>query len=163
MKKTSIKFHPLRRSVLTLLLTASVVVSMLPSDSQAGRFRQTAYVTNAWFSGAIKGDPTFPQPQWLFNELKADSEAVKAYFVLNLLVDRGNHQISIEMLDRRGKRFDHMEFKPVDAEQNDWTYTVTGKVHGPLPDGGVFFRVLDSHNQQAPKVIGTFRLLTSRW
>ncbi len=147
-----------RLSLLCILLSIGL---FMPVD--AARYRQAAYVTNAYFTGAIKGDPTFPQPEWLFNELKADEADVKAHFVLNLLVDRGSHRITIQMLNSRGKQFESLKFDSVNAEQNDWTYTVTGNIHGPLPDGGVFFRVLDSHNNAKAEIIGTFRLLTSSW
>lgn len=147
----------LRKSVFICLL-----ILLLPSLAGAGKYRQAAYITNLYFADQIVSERTSVQPERVFNQLKAGEPAVAAYLVLNLLLDRGEHQLEVDIMDREGTLFDKLEFDNVQADQDDWRYAATGRFGGELPEGGIFFRIYDSHDGGAKAVIGTVRLMTAR-
>ncbi|MCW8943150.1 MAG: hypothetical protein OQL27_00165 [Sedimenticola sp.] len=133
------------------------------SVALAGKYRQPAYLTNLYFANKLQQEGGFVQPDKVFNKLKASDKDVGAYVVLNLVVDKGEHQVEVDILDKNGTLFDKLKFEPVLANQDDWTYTATGQFGGELPEGGIFFKVYDSHEGGVKEVIGTFRLMTAQW
>ncbi|MCP4995568.1 MAG: hypothetical protein GY934_17595 [Gammaproteobacteria bacterium] len=137
-----------------------VMLAMLPLVVTAGRYRQPAYITNSYFCDSPVRSDTFVQPDSVFNMLKANDPSVSAYMVLNLVADAGVHQLEVEILDSGGKHFDSLQFEKISATDNDWNYTATGRFGGSLPEGGLFFKVYDRHNDEEKMVIGTFRLVT---
>ena len=140
-----------------------LLVLLLTGFPAHGKYRQAAYITNIYFANTLSSEDGFVQPDKVFNKLKANDPSVSVYMVLNLLVDRGGHSISVDFLDKSGSKFDHLAFDEVKATNNNWTYTATGRFGGELPSGGVFFKIYDSHDGGTKQVIGTFRLMTDEW
>ncbi len=134
---------------------------LLPELALAGKYRQAAYITNLYFAERIASDEDSVQPERVFNRLRAGDPEVMAYMVLNLLLDRGEHQLEVDIMDREGTLFDKLKFDNVQASQDDWRYAATGQFGGELPEGGIFFRIYDSHDGGAKEVIGTVRLMTA--
>ncbi|MCW8882756.1 MAG: hypothetical protein OQK42_02715 [Sedimenticola sp.] len=140
------------------------ILGMLsPNLLLAGKYRQAAYLTNLYFANKLQQESGFVQPDKVFNKLKASDKDVGAFLVLNLVVEKGEHQLEVDILDRDGTLFDKLKFDPVLASQDDWVYTATGQFGGELPTGGIFFKIYDSHDGGAKEVIGTFRLMTAEW
>ena len=140
-----------------------IVLLLIPSLGYSGKYRQAAYVTNVYFCNNPQRAEGFVQPDTVFNKLKANDPSVVAHVVLNLVADKGSHEISMEILDSTGKAFDALKFSPITADSDDWTYTASGRFGGELPSGGIFFKVYDSHDGKNKEVIGTFRLMTAEW
>ncbi len=136
---------------------------LLPGFAGAGKYRQAAYVTNLYFANQITTEADSVQPDQVFNQLKAGDPGVSAFIVLNLLMDKGEHRFEVDILDKEGTLFDKLKFDSVLANQDDWRYTATGQFGGELPEGGIFFKIYDSHNAGAKEVIGTVRLMTAQW
>lgn len=147
-----------RKKVITL-----IVLLLITSLAYAGKYRQPAYVTNIYFCNNPQRAEGFIQPDTIFNKLKANDPGVVAHVVLNLIADKGNHEVSVDILDSKGIVFDTLKFSPMTADSDDWTYTASGRFGGELPNGGVFFKVYDQHNNTGKEVIGTFRLMTAEW
>ena len=122
-------------------------------EAFAGRYRQPAYITNTYFTESAGTTQ-------LFNVMIANEPRATANIVIDLVLDKGTHRIVVDILDRRGRQFDKLYFDAVTAPNDDWTYTVAGEFGGALNSGGIFFKVWDRYNRQAPVHIGTFRLLT---
>lgn len=139
-----------------------LLILLLPGLTPAGKYRQAAYITNLYFADRIVAERDAVQPGRVFNQLKAGDPAVAAYLVLNLLLDRGEHRLEVDIMDREGTLFDKLEFDNVLANRDDWRYAATGQFGGALPEGGIFFRIYDSHDGGAKEVIGTARLMTAR-
>lgn len=151
--------NPYLRSLALLCLSAL----LWPGAGLAGKFRQPAYITNLYFSDQLAAaESASPGPN-IFNKLKAGDDDVSAYLLLDMVVDSGEHHVEIEILDSEGRLFDKLEFEPVLAAQDNWRFMGTGRFGGALPDGGLFFRVYDSHEGNAKAMIGTFRLMTGAW
>ncbi|PLY16062.1 MAG: hypothetical protein C0631_04920 [Sedimenticola sp.] len=140
-----------------------IIASLVSGLSYAGKYRQTAYVTNVYFCNNPQRTEGFVQPDTVFNKLKANDPTVVAHVVLNLVADQGVHEISMDILDAQGRAFDALKFSPITADSDDWTYTATGRFGGALPDGGIFIKVYDQHDNKNKEVIGTFRLMTAEW
>jgi hypothetical protein len=149
--------------ILRALVILCILGLLSPGLAVSGKYRQAAYLTNIYFSNKLQQENGFVQPDKVFNKLKAGDPDVGAYVVLNLVVEKGEHRVEVDILDRDGTLFDKLEFEPVLANQDDWTYTATGQFGGNLPDGGIFFKIYDSHEGGAKEVIGTFRLMTAQW
>lgn len=140
-----------------------LLMLLLPGLVAAARYRQPAYITNVYFANQPERVDGFVQPDRVFNKLKAKDPNVVAYLVLNLVSDKGVHEVDIEILDRDGKRFDQLKFAPVTADRDDWSYTATGRFGGELPEGGIFFKIWDRLDKGERVNIGTFRLMTATW
>ena len=129
----------------------------------SGKYRQAAYITNLYFTNQVVPEGEAVQPESVFNRLKAGDPGVSAFVVLNLLLDKGEHRVEVDILDKEGTLFDKLSFDSVLASQDDWRYIATGQFGGVLPEGGIFFRIYDSHDAGAKEVIGTARLMTEEW
>ncbi|MCG8429275.1 MAG: hypothetical protein MI754_18135 [Chromatiales bacterium] len=136
---------------------------LLPGVSYSGKYRQPAYITNVYFCNSPQRADGFVQPDTVFNKLRANDPSVVAHVVINLVADKGTHEISMDILDAKGKPFDALKFSPIEADSDEWTYTATGRFGGSLPSGGVFFKVYDSHDKKNREILGTFRLMTAEW
>jgi hypothetical protein len=148
---------------LRALVILCILGLLFPGLAVSGKYRQAAYLTNIYFANKLLQENGFVQPDKVFNKLRADDPDVGAYVVLNLVVEKGEHRVEVDILDRDGNLFDKLEFEPVLASQDDWAYTATGQFGGKLPDGGIFFKIYDSHEGGSKEVIGTFRLMTAQW
>jgi len=144
----------------TILILAFVMVT---ADSEAGRYRQPAYVTNAYFTNEIVQPRDNPQPDKIINIIRAANEQVKGYLVIDLLADKGTHEIEIGMLDVRGIKFDGHTFDPALAATDNFTISITMAFGGNLPRRGIFFKVYDNHERLGRKELGTFRIMTDIW
>ncbi|AKH20626.1 hypothetical protein [Sedimenticola thiotaurini] len=146
----------MRKSVFICLLV------LLPGLVVAGKYRQAAYITNLYFADRIVSDNHSVQPEQVITRLKAGDPQVAVYLVINLLLDRGEHRLEVDIMDSEGTLFDKLKFDKVLANQDDWRYAATGRFGGELPEGGMFFRIYDSHEGGAKEVLGTARLMTAR-
>lgn len=145
----------MRKSVFICLLM------LLPGLLVAGKYRQAAYISNLYFTDRIVTDDHSVQPERVLTRLKAGDSEVVAYLVINLLLDRGEHLLEVDIMDSEGTLFDKLKFDKVLANQDDWRYAATGRFGGELPEGGMFFRIYDSHEGGAKEVLGTVRLMTA--
>lgn len=128
--------------------------------ANAGKYLQPAYITNTYFCNTTVDVGGFAQPDSVFNILSANEPGALGTFVMNLLLDKGRHRVEVDILDVSGKKIDSLNFDAVEATEDDWTYTVTGRFGGSFEAGGIFFKVFDRHNRKRRVHIGTFRLLT---
>lgn len=137
------------------------LLMLLPGLLAAGKYRQAAYISNLYFTDRIVTDDHSVQPEQVLTRLKAGDPEVVAYLVINLLLDRGEHRLEVDIMDSEGTLFDKLKFDKVLANQDDWRYAATGRFGGELPEGGMFFRIYNSHEGGAKEVLGTVRLMTA--
>ncbi|MES9877604.1 MAG: hypothetical protein ABW162_03975 [Candidatus Sedimenticola sp. PURPLELP] len=136
---------------------------LIPSLAAAWKYRQPAYISNAYFCNEPQKVDGFVQPDRVFNKLKANDPLVVAHLVLNMVAGKGQHVIEVDILNSHGKIFDTMKFQPVEAVKDNWTYTATGRFGGALPSGGLFFKIYNRHDNGARVELDTLRLMTVEW
>ncbi len=127
--------------------------------SEAGRYRQNAYVTNAYFCENPIEEGSFIQPDRVINIVQSDNPKAAVHFVVNLILDKGQHQVEADLLDSNGKSVHAFVFDPVTAPVDDSTYSAVARFGGKAPIGSLFVKVFDRHNGGARELVGTFRLL----
>ena len=152
------------RSRSSLLILVALLASLFtPSDIEAGRYRQPAYVTNAYFTNRIIKSEDRIKPDAIINVIRADYQDTHGYMVLDLVADKGNHKFSIDLMDNASKVFEKHDFPPAVADKNNFVISLNLHYGGNLPDGGIFFRVNDQFESRGKTVIGTFRILSDKW
>jgi len=140
---------------LLILFSASVV--------KADRYRQPAYVTNAYFTDNLISEGNQSKPNHIVNVVRSHYKDTRGYLVLDLIIDKGTHFISIDILDSEGRKFESYDFPRAVADKNDFILSLNLHYGGDLPDGGIFFKLYDKFENKGKTVLGTFRILTDRW
>ncbi len=148
--------HTISLLTLVALLTTSFT-------SYAGRYRQPAYVTNAYFTNRILQQANSARPDHIINTIRSEYALSRGHFIVDLLADKGSHQIEIQLLDAEGKIFDKHEFAETTADKNNFLISINLVYGSNLPSGGIFLKILDSHNGKAASILGTFRIFTENW
>jgi len=146
-----------------LLLVITLCLGLLPASGWAKRYRQPAYVTNAYFTNRLVQQGDYLRPEHIINVIRASYPGTKGHFVIELIVDQGAHIFSIELLDKQGKKFDSHNFPEAMADKHDFNISVNLAYGGELPEGGIFFKVYDRHNGQERAELGTFRISSEVW
>ena len=143
--------------IITLLMLSSTSVV------KADRYRQPAYVTNAYFTDNLISEGNQSKPNHIVNVVRAGFKDTRGYLVLDLIIDKGTHFISIDLLDSEGKKFESHDFPRAVADKNDFMLSLNLHYGGDLPDGGIFFKLYDKFGNKGKTVLGPFRILTDRW
>ena len=146
-----------------LALALILLFALLSSASWAQRYRQPAYVTNAYFTNRLIQQGDYLRPEHIINVIRAEFEQTKGHFVLELIADKGTHVFSIDLLDRQGKKFGSRLFPETVADKHDFSVSVNLAYGGKLPVGGIFFKVYDQHNGGNKVGLGTFRVSSEIW
>jgi hypothetical protein len=144
---------------IALAFLAGIVLSVTANVSEAGRYRQTAYITNAYFSNNTVERDKFIQPDRVIIVIRANEPSTLVYFVANMLLDEGKHEIEVDLIDRRGKTIHSYKYEPVTAPAHDTAYTTVAQIGGKAPPGSLFVKVFDRYNGRARAPIGAFRVL----
>jgi len=142
-----------------------IVFLVLPSShvAEAGRYRQPAYVTNAYFTNKLISEGNQSRPDHIVNVVRARYKDTRGYLVLDLIIDKGTHFISIDLLDNEGRKFETHDFPRAIADKNDFILSLNLYYGGDLPDGGIFFKLFDKFENKGKTALGTFRILSDRW
>ena len=144
--------------LLTKVAAASLLLTMaLPV--QAGRFKQSVYLSNAYFCNELKNDDGNLQPDRVFNVMKANESELRAAFVMNVIADEGVHNLEVDLLNNQAERFDRIKLQPVTADSDDFVYTAVAMFGGSMPPGGVFFKIFDVIDGKR-KEVATVRIMT---
>jgi hypothetical protein len=138
-------------TLITLLISVNVM---------AGQYKQSAYITNSYFTKSTVEIDGFSQPSSVFNMIRANDPSAGGKLVMNLLLDKGTHAIEIDMLDSKGTKFDAFKFNSQKADSDNYTFTITGSFGGRLGTNGIFFKAYTIHNGGEREHIGTIRLGT---
>ena len=139
------------------------VLIFITANCWAGRYRQPAYVTNVYFTNKLITQNNIQRPDHIINIIRADHDTARGYFVLDLIVDKGTHFLSVELLDSQGKKFDNHDFHKAVADKHDYNISINLGYGGKLPAGGIFFKVFDRHDDTPRSNIGTFRIFSEQW
>lgn len=146
-----------------LILIVMLIGILSATEIEAGKYRQPAYVTNAYFTNRITNNEGRIKPDTIINVIRAGHENTHGNMVLDLLADRGTHHFSIELLDSTGKMFEKHDFPPAAANKDNFVISLNLKYGGDLPDNGIFFKLHDQFNRKGKMIIGTFRILSDQW
>lgn len=74
---------------------------------------------------------------------------ILAYVALKKI---GEHRLSIEWVDSKGKYLDKCEFSPSKVDSLPYVHTITCNYGGRLPSGGLTFSVYDAFGGKKEKV-----------
>ncbi len=150
----------MRRLQLLFFTALALAVSFAvlpPSPALAGNYILPAFITNAYFTPGLAKKGNSVQPTAVFNSVQANTQ-VAFFLVLDLLGDKGTHNVEIEMYDNSGKQVTALKLKPWTAPADNSLFQVSGKFQGKYPPGSVFFRVFDTHGKGEKSLLGTYRL-----
>ena len=127
----------------------------------AGRYKLPSYLSSAYFTGKLtQTEDGLMVPDRVYNVVKADEEKLRGTLVLNLLGDKGSHDVEIHLLDKDARKFDTIDLEPIEADSDDYAWIAVALFAGPMPEGGVFFKIYDRHDDKPAVELGTIRLLT---
>lgn len=130
---------------------------------QAGKYRQPAYVTNAYFTNRLVQQSGTTRPDHIISTIRSEFSFSRGHFVVDLLADKGRHQIEIQMLDTDGKVFDKHALEGTLAEKDNSLISINLVYGADLPDGGIFLKIIDQHEGKPAVTLGTFRIYTESW
>ncbi|MCW8964725.1 MAG: hypothetical protein OQL16_13095 [Gammaproteobacteria bacterium] len=152
------------RRFLTVVISLITLTVQLPyQEANAGRYRQPAYVTNAYFTNNLIASNKHSRPDRIINVLRAGYPGLRGHLIINLIADKGTHHISIDLLDRAGRVFESHDFPPALAGRDDFIVSLHLNYGGDLPAGGIFFKLYDGFETRDKTVIGTFRILSEHY
>ncbi|MBF0272547.1 MAG: hypothetical protein HQL98_10855 [Magnetococcales bacterium] len=130
--------------------------------SVAKSYRQPAYISNAYFSDKMIRKGENMQPMSVVKALRAGSDKVAGYFVLDLvLISNGTHHVKVDILDQAGNLATRLDYPPIKAAKEDHLpmYTAVGTIGGKLPPGLWFFKVFDQLDKKGWETLGTQAIL----
>ncbi|MBF0191496.1 MAG: hypothetical protein HQL99_10235 [Magnetococcales bacterium] len=125
-------------------------------------YRQPAYISNAYFSDKMVQKGETMQPMSVVKALRAGSDGVAGYFVLDLvLTSSGTHHFKVDILDQEGNLATRLDYPPVQAVREDHLpmYTAVGTIGGKLAPGLWFFKVFDQLDKKGWETLGTLGIL----
>ncbi|MBF0341481.1 MAG: hypothetical protein HQL95_11055 [Magnetococcales bacterium] len=139
-------------------LLSGTVVEAKPAKS----YRQSAYISNAYFSDkmAMKGENM--QPMSVVKALRSGSGGMVGYFVLDLVLTApGMHHFKVDILDQESNLITQLDYPPVKAAKEDKLpmYTAAGTISGKFTPGMWFFKVMDQLDKKPWENLGTFGIL----
>ncbi len=146
---------------LRYLLTAALLFTMLSSPAFSSKYIQPAYITDLLFSTDVEKKGNIYLPKGVLIKMKAGNASTRIYMLMHIVMDKGLHKIVVKMLGDRGKQFRVLELDPVKSNRDNSIFHLLSSIEGPLPEGSIFFKVFDNHENKGDKALGTFRLLTS--
>lgn len=136
------------------------LLALIALPAAAGRFRLPMYVTNTYFCNELKSEDGTVQPDRIFNVMKSGEEELRGAFVMNIIADKGVHNVEVDLLDKNTRKFDTIKLQPVEADGDNYVYTAVALFGGKMPKGGVFFKVYDTSESGKRYPIHTARMLT---
>lgn len=142
-----------------------VCLALSPAQADSKRvkpYRQPAYIANAYFSDKMHQKGETMQPLSVVKALRAGSEGVSGYFVLDLvLVVSGEHHFKVDILDREGNLSTRLDYPPIQAAREEPLpmYAAVGTISGRMAPGLWFFKVFDQLDRKGWKELGTMAIL----
>ncbi|MBF0628515.1 MAG: hypothetical protein HQL91_09900 [Magnetococcales bacterium] len=145
---------------LALLGCLLVLDPVLARAKAPKSYRQPAYIANAYFSDRMtqKGEGAM-QPMSVVKSLRAGSEGVAGYFVLDLvLTASGTHHFKVDILDQEGTVATRLDYPPVKASREEQfpLYAAVGTLSGKLAPGLWFLKVYDQLDKHGWEHLGIF-------
>ena len=154
-----VKHMMLRNSaphLLRILIAGVLLLSPLASVAQTAPDR----IVNAYFaSDAVRVDGWL-QPERVLRQLKGNHPATAAVFVLNVYLNKGNHNLLADVIGPDGKRFTQIPFATETVEQDADVRAIWGVLKGRLPTGGITVQVNHSRDGGSAEILGTFFIPT---
>ncbi len=133
-----------------------------PADVQAtSRYRQPAYISNAYFSDEIAKDGEQIQPLTVIKSLHTRDSGEVGYFILDLVLTHpGRHEFKVNILNKSGNKVMELTFPKVKAPKKSRLplYTAVGSISGKVYPGLWFFKVYDRVNSSMWHRIGVFAI-----
>jgi hypothetical protein len=143
--------------LLCLLFAASEVSA---KSSTKKLYRQSAYITNAYYSDKIAKEGKQIQPLTVVKSLQTQKSGVVGYFVLDLILTHpGRHEFKVNILDKSGKKVSDLTYPVVKAANESFfpLYTAVGSISSSKISSGLwFFKVYDRVNGGTWHRLGTF-------
>lgn len=122
-------------------------------------YRQSAYISNAYFSDQIAKDGDLIEPLTVVKALQSQSSPVVGYFILDLILTQaGHHEFKVNVLNKAGRKVTDLTYPQVEAI-NDGSYPLyraVGSISDALYSGLWFFKVYDRVNGGTWHRLGTF-------
>lgn len=153
----------IRRFFTVFILLVTLAVQLPCQEANAGRYRQPAYVTNAYFTNYLVSTNKHTRTDRVINVIRAGYPDMLGNLVIDLITDKGTHHISIEILDRSGEVFESHDFQPALASRDNFIISLNFNYGGDFPSGGIFFKLYDKFESRDKTVIGTFRILSEHY
>ncbi len=147
-----------------LLLFLSILPFLgIHASAWAGKYRQPAYISNAYFSDkmAEQGGETI-QPLAVVKALRTRPTGVVGYFILDLiLAHKGTHHFKVNIINQDGEKITDLVYAPVKSTQAETLplYTAAGAISGEFSPGLWFFKVYDRVGNGNWQPLGAFSIM----
>lgn len=146
--------------IVSLLSLVGLTLSTAAHAQQ--KYRQPAYITNAYFSDKMIEEKGVLRPVAVVKALPTRSSGVVGYFILDLiLTEQGTHHFKVNILDQTSKKITDLVYAPVELPKNGDLplYTAAGAISGNFPPGIWFFKVYDQVERGGWNHLGTFGIM----
>ncbi len=135
----------------------------VPETALAGKYRQPAYISNAYFSDkmAEQGGETI-QPMAVVKALRTRPTGVVGYFILDLiLAHKGTHHLKVNIINQDGDKITDLVYAPVASPKDETLplYTAAGAISGDFSPGLWFFKVYDRVDRGNWQPLGAFSIM----
>jgi hypothetical protein len=151
-----IKTTIMKRSVLLL-----VFMLLAPSLAGAFNYPQPAYISSFYLCNKLIKKGNTLQPDKIFNALSAVNRNEAVYLVIDIVGNKGVHIPEIEILDKNGKLYSNIiKLDPVTIRDDGDFFRVMPRITGRFPEGGVFFKILDTLDSGSRTMLGMFGVKT---
>jgi hypothetical protein len=135
---------------------------LVSTSSYAGRFVQSAYITNAFFTlETFKGKYGYQHPKEVINVIQANQKTPNLKFIANMLfIDKGEHVFTVEVKTGNGKTFHTIPIAAIIANAQDMPFIIVVALDQVVfPKGNAFLKLIDNYGGEE-KIIGVFRVVT---
>ena len=153
-----IKYKAVLFNVYALLF---VLILLTPTLVRAYNYRQSAYVSSFYLCNKLVNKNNTIQPEIILNALIAENPKEAAYVVIDFIGNKGVHNLEIEILDTNGRPYSTViKLDPVTVNDDGGFFRVSPHIAGKFPQGGVFFKILDTLDSGSKTTIGMFGVMT---
>ena len=105
----------------------------IAAPAAAGKYRQPAYISNAYFSDKMSEEGDVVRPRSVAKALRARTTGVVGYFILDLvLTTQGTHLFKVNIINNAGEKTTDLIYAPVSAPPGEELplYTAAGAISG---------------------------------
>ena len=134
----------------------------IAAPAAAGKYRQPAYISNAYFSDKMSEEGDVVRPRSVAKALRARTTGVVGYFILDLvLTTQGTHLFKVNIINNAGEKTTDLIYAPVSAPPGEELplYTAAGAISGEFAPGIWFFKVYDRVDDGLWHHLGAFSIM----
>ena len=136
-------------------------ILLAPTLAGAFNYRQPAYISSFYLCNKLINKNNTLQPEKVLNALLADNPKESATIVIEFVGNKGVHNPEVEILDMNGQPYsDIIKLNSVTIKEDGGFFRVTPRVSGKFPQGGIYFKISDTHDTGSRTMLGMFGVMT---